>query len=876
MSSSAKSAALHSLRSPLKGVVLSLDDVPDPVFAGGTMGPGFAIDPLEDTLHAPCNGEVIQVARTAHAITLRDDSGAEWLLHIGLDTVDLGGQGFEVLVAQGERISAGDPLCKFDTDLLARRATALISPIVLTNGDTLALSRSPTLRVAAGTVVERGEEICTWEGEEGKGATAAPAGVVANRQERSVVIASASGLHARPAAKLRAIAGSYDVALRIVTDEGREADVQSLSALLNLALGRGDQVTLTATGERAAQALDAAASLLSTAEASVEASAEANAFAQTTPDARSLSGEESLPGLLSGLGASPGLAVGPLRRFELLLPEVPESGAGSAEEGRALDAAIAAVDDWLASAHERAQQQGEASEAEIFEAHRAWLMDPDLRAAADGAIASGKSAGQAWFEALEVEIIRLRDSANALLAARADDLRDLQRRVMAQFAESVSTTSDDIDGAILMAPTLTPSAFVEVADRIAGLCLANGGLTSHVSILARARGVPCVVAMGEALLEIASDRACLDADRGVLEFAPSEARLAEIEGQLEQQRAHLRAAQAAVDEPVITRDGHRLHVAANVASAREAEQAAEAGADGVGLMRSEFLFLESAVAPDLERQQREYLAAARAMEGKPVVVRLLDIGADKQLPYVSLPDAPNPALGERGIRLWSNLPELFDTQLDALIGACRQAPKDAAGRPALRIMLPMVTDVVELRWVKARLAARAEALGVEELPALGVMIEVPSAALAAATLAAEADFLSIGTNDLTQYTLAMDREVASLAARSDMLHPAVIRLIQLCLEGAAGRCPVGVCGAAAGDPLAAVVLAALGADELSVEPSRVATTKAALRDRDLAAVRALLPSMLTLDDASAVRARLVQALPAAADSTHSPTSTMTP
>ncbi|KAA0016232.1 phosphoenolpyruvate--protein phosphotransferase [Salinicola corii] len=856
------SSTSRFLCAPLRGVVVPLGEVPDPAFAEGALGPGVAIDPLDETLHAPFDGEVIQCARTAHALTLRDDHGHEWLLHIGIDTVDLGGEGFELLVATGDRVSVGDPLCRFDVDGLSRRAKALVTPIVVTNASDLALE---TL-VKPGTIVDKGEVLLQWQ-------APVPAAEIAGREVSTqasargeATIAAAHGLHARPASRLRSIAQKHDVELRLGRDDeaGKDrsdvdgASVASLSALLNLGLIRGDRVLVTARGAAAQAAVDAAVMLLETPEHDA-GRADVCAGPSVAPAA------EATPGTLNGLSASPGLAVGPLVRYRAALPRVADTADDPERERRALAAAVAEVDADLERSMRAAGSRGQQAEADIFEAHRAWLDDPDLRASAESKIAEGASAGRAWYLALETEIQRLRGSGNALLAGRADDLHDLQRQVMQRFATHDAVATTGLEGAILVAREMAPSQFVEVAGQIGGLCLAGGGSTSHVSILARTRGLPCLVAMGDALLEASGERVCLDADRGRLELAPDERRLAAVEAEQARQRQRSEADLAVAFEPVTMRDGRHLHVAANIASGAEAQGALDAGADGVGLMRSEFLFLARQTAPDLAEQQAEYRAAVEAMAGRPVVVRLLDIGADKQLPYLALPATPNPALGERGARLWQAHPEMFDTQLDALLEAGRGLPVCEDGLTRLRLMVPMIADVGELRWVRRRLATRAAALGIERLPSLGAMVEVPTAALCAGTLAGEADFLSIGTNDLTQYALAMDREVASLAARSDVLHPGVLRLIALCLEGAGGRCPVAVCGTAAGDPLAGALLAAMGVDELSVEPARVAVVKATLRRLDAEALAAQLPALLALDDAAAVREALATMLASSAE-----------
>ncbi|MGP5142290.1 phosphoenolpyruvate--protein phosphotransferase [Vreelandella alkaliphila] len=408
-------------------------------------------------------------------------------------------------------------------------------------------------------------------------------------------------------------------------------------------------------------------------------------------------------------------------------------------------------------------------------------------------------------------------------------------------------------GAVVVADELTPSELVAVATQHpAGLCLAGGGTTSHVAILARARGIPCLVAMGASLIDAANsatnESVILDAENGRLALSPSATQRAEVAERIDARRYEAEQAQALAHEPAITLDGREIEVCANIGGAEEARLAADSGADGVGLLRSEFLFLERDSAPSEATQRDEYQAAVKALDGKPVIIRTLDIGADKQLPYLRLPSVPNPALGVRGARLWASQPELLETQLRALLGV---TPLET-----LHIMLPMVTEVGELREVRKRLETLASEMGLDARPRLGAMIEVPSAALCARSLAVEADFLSIGTNDLTQYTLAMDREDPALTARADVLHPAVLRLIQATVDGAKGHCPVGVCGAAAGDERVALLLVALGVDELSVEPARVPAVKAALRCLNAAALADELPALLALDDATAVRQHL--------------------
>ncbi|MEA3249984.1 MAG: phosphoenolpyruvate--protein phosphotransferase [Pseudomonadota bacterium] len=834
-------ASFFDIQAPVDGVLVALDAVPDPVFAEGTLGEGLAIDPLGDTLHAPCTGEVVQCARTAHAVTLRSANGIELLVHLGLDTVNLDGAGLELLVDVGQRVEAGEPLLRFDIDRVAQQAMSLITPLVVAEpaGWRLASLGAPR----SGETVRRGEVIMRLEApasEDGlpRGDEAKPqrTGEATREVTRDVTLSLAAGLHARPAARLRAIAREHDVDLDIGHGEMR-VEARSLSRLMNMGLVKGDRLTLIVHGARATAALDAAERLLSNPEADGQSANQVDA-----PPA------EAGAGQLAGLVASQGLAIGPLYRYAAPLPEVPTEGDDPASERTRLGEALQQVGHALEEALKRAEHAGQTSEAEILDAHLAWLEDPALYDAAERRIDDGRSAGQAWKEALDDEADRLQATDNKLLAARIADLRDLQRQVMACFG-TVPSAPQVPAGAIVIADDLTPSELIALADqRPAGICLAAGGTTSHVAILARARGLPCLVAMGVALESVEGELAILDAERGLLEPQPDSASLDAMRERIAARERVQGIAREAARQPATTRDGRHVEVCANVAGGAEARIAAREGADGIGLLRSEFLFLDRDSAPSVDEQRREYQAALDALGGKPVVVRTLDIGADKQLGYLPLPRVANPALGVRGIRLWDSQAALLDSQLRALLAL---EPLDS-----LRIMLPMVSGIGELRALRRRLEALATQLGVSRLPPLGVMIEVPSAALCAASLAAEADFLSIGTNDLTQYTLAMDREDPHLAAQLDMLHPAVLRLIQETVKGAARRCPVGVCGTAAGDPLALAVLVALGVDELSVEPARIPAVKAALRELDAAALGEQLPAWLTLDDGVAVRAHV--------------------
>jgi phosphocarrier protein FPr len=421
-----------------------------------------------------------------------------------------------------------------------------------------------------------------------------------------------------------------------------------------------------------------------------------------------------------------------------------------------------------------------------------------------------------------------------LLAERATDILDIGERVLRLLTGLETPGSGRPDHpVIIVADDLTPSETVALDPKqVLGFCTAHGGPHAHTAILARAIGLPAIVNAGPGVLDLPDGTpVILDGSSGVLELHPDEAALVAAQVKQQQQLDRKAAALQAAHNAAITLDGHRVEVVANIGSVADAHQAAQAGAEGVGLLRTEFLFLNRPEAPGEEEQFQIYRDIALALAGQPVIVRTLDIGGDKPIPYLKLPAEDNPFLGQRGIRLCLEHPALFKEQLRAILRA------SVSGK--LRIMFPMIADSVELRAAKALVEQVRAELNPSPAPVeIGIMIEVPSAALLADTLAPEVDFFSIGTNDLTQYTLAMDRTHPALATRADGLHPAVLRLIARTVEAAhaAGKW-VGICGELGADPVAVPILLGLGVDELSVSSPAIPTIKAQVRQLTLTECR---------------------------------------
>ncbi len=820
------------LVSPLMGWSAPLEEVPDPVFSGRMLGDGVAIDPLGSTLHAPCDGEVVLVPATRHAVTLRTAAGHEILLHVGVDTVALGGEGFEARVTLGQQVRTGDPLIEFDLDLLARRARSLLTPVLVVGG------AGTCVRRVQDRAVSVGETLFEWVPGPASAASAVGQTSMEEVTARTVRVALEHGIHARPAAQIAAALQGLqaEVSLRAA---GRTANARSAVALMTLGVRGGSEVQILGSGPDAPAAINAIEALLLAEERSTGGEVQAQPVDVHVEPLR--------PGaVLHGVVASRGFAVG--RAAVLHAPELvfEEVGAGAEFEMRELERAQARVQTDLEQA--RAAAVGPA--AEVIEAHKALLADPQLRAQALEWIGRGKSAAYAWRAAIRANAAVLRALDDARMAERADDLTDLERQVLAALSGQQASTAPALpEGAIIVAQELLPSQLVGLeAGKLAGICLAAGGATSHVAILAAAAGIPALVALGPQVLQIAADTPLiLDAEAGELSIHPDERHIETARTRMTRNAERGARERQAAQRECRMADGTRIEVLANLGSLADAEAAVRNGAEGCGLLRTEFLFLERHCAPSESEQREEYQRIAAALAGKPLTIRTLDIGGDKPIEYLPLPREDNPALGLRGVRtsLWRE--DLLDEQLRAVLAV------EPLGQ--CRILLPMITDIAELRTVRSHIEAANRRLGRSAPIELGVMIETPASALIAEVLAREADFFSIGTNDLTQYTLAMDRGHPQLAARLDALHPAVLDLIARTAAAAHkhGR-RVAVCGGLASDPAAAPILIGLGVHELSCVPAAIPGLKALIGDLTLEHCRRVAHVALAQESAEAVRA----------------------
>ncbi len=561
---------------------------------------------------------------------------------------------------------------------------------------------------------------------------------------------------------------------------------------------------------------------------------------------------------LTGIAASPGLALGPVFRFEreeIAVREVEIAPEAAASEVARFHAALEVSRKELASIRGSIANELSEAEANIYDAHLMILGDPELLAAVERGIREDhRSAAFVFRGYMATVVARFDNLEDEYLRERRADIVDCARRVLRHLLGTGTRQLDDLrEPAIVVAHDLGPSEVAMLPrDKVLAFVLEVGGRTSHGAIVARGRGIPAVVSVPSALQAVKNGvTAAVDGYLGVLELEPTESALAFYRMRIARAHARVESMRALEREPATTRDGHTIELGANLELPGEADAAAASGADGIGLFRTEFFYLNRSESPTEEEQYQAYRHVTERMSGRPVIFRTMDLGGDKVASYLGVTHETNPFLGLRGIRLALNSPELFRTQIRAIYRA------SAHGR--VRMMFPMVSSVEELlRALELRdgVLADLRAAGVAFDPRVetGIMIETPSAVWMADALAKHADFFSIGSNDLIQYTLAMDRDNPRLAHLYEPLDPAVLRSVHHTVEAAhaAGRW-VGVCGEMAGDPQNAVLLMGLGVDELSVSVYDVPRVKAAVRAVNWEAVRGVAAEALKCASAEPVR-----------------------
>lgn len=659
--------------------------------------------------------------------------------------------------------------------------------------------------------------------------------VIPDWLSQSVILANAHGLHARPATTLAKLCQNFDGELLLKTDTSDFVSAKSLTKLLSLGATQGQTLTVIAEPNTPAetalpQVIQAIQEGLGEDVQPVQSTTVTptappkpltfDEFITTTDRTDTLQDDQAYRATI----ASGGLAVATAfinRPLVFEFAEFADKHSRPADEKakllQAIDKVKADLTDFIATTNQDNIKQ-------IFTAHLELLNDPELFNGVEAGLNAHLSAPMAWSRHIEQTATAQAQLANALLAERANDLRDVGNKVLAKLC-GVSERFAPSEPYILVTHDIVPSDVANLDDKVVGILTAVGGASSHSAIVARALGIPTLVGAGEAILHIQDgSQVLINGETGEFLINPNAdtvtATLAE-----KTQREQLQAtAREHAHEPAVTQDNHAVEVAVNIGNVHDTAKAVTLGAEAVGLLRTELVFMSHATAPDEATQQQDYDTVFEALAGRPLVVRTLDVGGDKPLPYLPMPHEENPFLGVRGIRLSLRRPELLKLQLTALLKSASHAPN----RP-LRIMFPMIGRLEDWRSAKAILDELLQTYPCPDLQ-VGIMVEVPSIAILAPILAKEVDFFSIGTNDLTQYTLAIDRGHPLLSSEADGLHPSILMLINRTVHSAHAHGKwVGVCGELASDPKAVPILVGLGVDELSVSASAIPMVKAQIR-----------------------------------------------
>lgn len=661
------------------------------------------------------------------------------------------------------------------------------------------------------------------------------------------------GLHARPAARFVQAAAKFDAQIQVrnLTNQKGPVSAKSLNALATLGAVQNHTIEISAHGPQARAALEVLGAMV------------ADHFGESTEPPPAAPAEAPRAafaaenGAVAAIPIAEGFALASLERFTTPPPPISlDPVENPAQAWEALQQARTQVHQQVGAQRRSVAASAGEEQAGIFDAHLLILDDPEILESTRQAIFSqGVNASAAWHAAVLQAAGQYEALDDPYLKQRAADVRDVGDQVLYALAGVPMVADMKFENpVILVAEDLTPTQTAGLdLDKIHGIATVLGGPTSHSAILARSLGIPAISGIPEAILRLPiGTLGGLDGSRGALWIDPAP----EVQIRLSTQRAEWLARRAALlqqsSQQGFTQDGQRVEVVANVGNLADAQASVKNGAEGIGLLRTEFLFLTRTTPPTEEEQYEALHAIVSIMDRTPVIVRTLDVGGDKPLPYITLPEEANPFLGVRAIRLSLQRPDLFSTQLRAILRAGTAGP--------IRIMFPMISGVEEILAARQILEECHAALAAEHIPHLwpietGIMIEVPSAAVMAPQIAPAVDFFSIGTNDLTQYTLAAERGNASLANYADGLHPAVLHLIHQVAQAAEANGKwAGICGELGGDPAAVPILVGLGINELSMNAGSIPRIKALVRTFTLPEAQSIAHRALYCTSAREVRA----------------------
>jgi phosphoenolpyruvate-protein phosphotransferase/dihydroxyacetone kinase phosphotransfer subunit len=671
-----------------------------------------------------------------------------------------------------------------------------------------------------------------------------------DRREIILAINTLHGLHLRPAARLVQTAAAFDARIRVkkLGSPKNPVSATSLNGLATLDVKHGDRIAVSASGPDAQRALKALTALVDE---------EFKTFAEEitpAPEAAAVVGHGAQD--VGAVAVSDGIALGPIFHYQAPAPKVSRHRAANPD--REWKDLLRARDHTCRAIQQRRQKMDSGLDkirAEIFEAHLLIAKDPVLLDRARRRIFEKKqNAASAWQLSVQEVAAAYRELSDDYRQQRAADVLDVGNQVLfSLLGQSIDAVADMPQPAIVVAQELTPTDTAMLdTKRVLGIVTVSGGPTSHSAILARSLDIPAIAGVNPSVLNLPENTVlALDGFSGTLWIRPSPEIAADLKKRRLswlQRRNELRKSGHG---PAVTRDGRPIIVAANLGNVFEAGKASENGADGVGLLRTEFLYLRRNQPPSEAEQIQNLRQIGETIGAKPICVRTLDVGGDKSIPYLPLKAESNPYLGLRAVRLCMRYPEIFRRQLRAVLRAGTEFD--------FRLMFPMITRTEEVDWILETLDAVHRELAAENVIhrwpiQTGIMIETPAAALLISSLVQRLDFFSVGTNDLTQYTLAAERGNADLAAYADALHPVILNLIRKIVDEVhRHKKPISVCGELAADPPAVPVLVGLGVDELSLSPDAVPKVKAIIRKLEYKTAVELAAEVLSTDNAGSAR-----------------------
>ncbi|WP_119342610.1 phosphoenolpyruvate--protein phosphotransferase [Facilibium subflavum] len=823
-----------TLYSPVKGYIVALEQVPDPVFAEKMVGDGFAIEPLDNILYAPVKGKVKTIAKTKHAITIHTEEGYDVLVHLGLETVSLDGQGIEVLVKEGQEVVLDTPILSFDVDFVSSSVKSLITPVIISeyHGD--------SLKTLTKGIVDKSLPVLKLALEKNlpepvsKNDAMNTADIFVTRR---VKINNKNGLHARPAAVLSNAVKKLDAKVTLYKGD-QAATLASPVAIMGLGIEYQDEIDITATGEKAQQAVDIVSDLILQFE-DKDSAIEDNAHKAD----RHAQHESKVQGnTFYGICASKGIAIAKLYRLSPVEFSFDTSADDKTQQLTRLDKAIT---DYKQALQKKLSHVNDPSSVQMIQAHLELLDDELVRKNTQSLIEQGKTAEYAWDQSIEKAVDILHNTHNSLLSERIADLKDIQKHILYNLTGQSQCKQTFSEPTILYSDEFTLSDVLELDPNVVGLVAAQGGRSSHVAIIANNKNIPLLVQVDSSLTQYFGHEVILDATGQRLIVSPDEQTQADYQRVIDAYHQKLQLAKQEAKYKAITKDGKEIQCYMNIKSSDECADFIASGAEGIGLFRTEFIFYDRDNAPSEDEQFVIYNDILQKTQEKPVIIRTLDAGGDKQIDYLKMPKEENPFLGVRGIRLSLANEALLRTQLRAII---RTENCNA------HIMLPMVTNISEFRKVKAIYLEEHQKLKAKVKQPLGIMVEVPSVVMQADIFAKEVDFMSVGTNDLTQYILAMDREHHALTTQLDHLHPAVLKSLQQIQQAAQKyHTKLSVCGMMAADTEALAVLIGLGITHLSMRKNMLAENKALIRQLDAQKCQEIAAKALALEEANEVR-----------------------